>query len=326
MDNINNINNINYNYAIYHKNCQDGFSSLIVLLKAKRITQDAIIYHDVPSATRPPPNIDNKNIIIMDTAYKYEVLKEIIERANSVVFIDHHVTIKDDVQKLKSHNKNKVKIIYDEQESGASLTWKFLFPNKPLPLYIRYIRDNDIGTWKLKHTRPFIYALRVKYEIDLKYDIVKMWKELFDKKVVKKLIKTGKIYEEYAESLLDENARRYSMEAFPSNKIYEEFTDYFKKPGQYKVAVVNGGCPNPSLLGNRLMEEVNCDFAILWTYNMDRKEYVLSFRSAIIDVGVIAGIFGGGGHKLASACSFPSSKYHIQDLFFANSLPRESRK
>lgn len=48
---------------------------------------------------------------------------------------------------------------------------------------------------------------------------------------------------------------------------------------------------------------------------MDTKQYVLSFRSKNIDVGKIANIFGGGGHKLASACSFLANKYHIQDLF-----------
>jgi oligoribonuclease NrnB/cAMP/cGMP phosphodiesterase (DHH superfamily) len=317
---------INYNYAIYHKNCQDGFSSLIVLLKSKRITQDAIIYHDVPSANFPPKDIDNKDLIIMDVAYKYGVIKEILERAKSVVFIDHHITIKEDVEKLKSQFKKKITIIYDEKESGASLTWKFLFADKKMPLFIRYIKDNDIGAWKLKYTKAFIYSLRVKYDIDLKSDIVKKWKDLFDDNNVKKLVKRGKIYEEYANSLLDENVRKYSMEAFPSEKIYLEFTDYFMKPGQYRVAVICGsGCPSSSLLGNKIMETIDCDFALIWTYHMDEKKYVVSFRSKEVDVGELAKIFGGGGHKLASACSFPSTKYQIQDLFFPNSLPRKNK-
>lgn len=313
-----------YNYAIYHKNCQDGFSSLIVLLYSKKISRDAIIYHDVPSASFPPKDIDNKDLIIMDVAYKYDVLKQIIEKAKSVVFIDHHVTIKNDVEKLKGLYNKKIKIIYDEHESGASLTWKFLFKNEKLPLFIRYIKDNDIGTWKLKHTKAFIYALRVKFSIDLKYEIIKRWKELFDDNKVKKIIKKGKIYEEYANSLLEENSKRYSLELFPSDKIYDKYNSFFTKSGQYKVAVICGsGCPSTSLLGNYIMETVNCDFAIIWTYNMERKEYILSFRSKIIDVGRISSIFGGGGHKLASACSFSANLYSIQDLFFNHSLPKK---
>lgn len=312
-----------YNYAIYHKNCQDGFSSLIILLYSKQISKDAIIYHDVPSAHYPPREIDNKDIIIMDVAYKYDILKKIIERAKSVTFIDHHVTIKNDVEKLKNTFGKKITIIYDEKESGASLTWKFLFKNKKLPLFIKYIRDNDIGTWKLKHTKPFIYALRVKYEIDLKYDVIKKWNDLFDNNKVKNLIKRGKIYEEYAESLLEENIRKYSLESFPSEKIYEKYIDFFDKPGQYKVAVICGcGCPSTSLIGNKIMDEIKCDFAIIWTFSIERKDYILSFRSKEIDVGKIASIFGGGGHKLASACSFSAKLYSIQDLFFEHSLPR----
>ncbi len=98
------------------------------------------------------------------------------------------------------------------------------------------------------------------------------------------------------------------------------------KPGQYRVAVICGsGCPSSSRLGNKKRETIDCDFAIIWSYHMDRKEYVLSFRSKEVDVGKIAAIFGGGGHKLASACSFPANKYHIQDLFFPNSLPRKNK-
>lgn len=316
-----------FNYAIYHKNCPDGFASLMVLLKSKRLSTDGTIYHDVPSASFPPKEIDNKNIIIMDVAYKYDVLREIFERAKSVVFIDHHVTISYDVKKLSSMQKykKKVKVIYDVNESGASLTWKYLFKNTNYPLFIRYIRDNDIGTWKLKDTKPFIYSLRVKYEIDLKKDIVNKWKELFDDNKVKEIIKIGKIYEEYANSLLDENIRKYSLEAFPSQKLYKKFTEYFKKPGQYKVAVVNGsGCPNASLLGNKMMDTINCDFILLWTYQMEKKEYIVQFRSKIVDVGKIAQIFGGGGHALASACSFSIKDYQIQDLFFPNSLSRQN--
>lgn len=317
---------IKYNYAIYHKNCLDGFSSLIVLLKSKRLTKDAIIYYDVPSASFPPKGIDNKDIIIMDVAYKYDVLRGIINRAKSVVFIDHHVTISEDVKKLRSMYKDKIKIIYDESESGASLTWEFLFEKQKVPLFIKYIKDNDIGAWKLRHTKPFIYALRVKYDLDVKYENIQKWKELFEKSKVKKLVKLGEIYEEYAERLLEENVRKYSMEAFPSEKLYEEFTEYFNKPGQYRVAVVCGsGCPSTSLLGNKMMEVIDCDFALLWSYHMDRKEYILAFRSKETDVGNIAKIFGGGGHKLASACSFPASKYHIQDIFLENSLPRKNR-
>lgn len=321
-----------YDYVIFHKGCFDGFTSFIILNNTNTINKNAIIFPDVPSAKHPPSQIDNKNIIIMDVAYKYEVLKAICERAKSVTFIDHHVTIHDDVIKLKNDLDNdesnntsnmKIKIIYDESECGASLTWKYFNKRKQMPLFARYIKDNDIGAWKLKHTHKFIAGLQTQFDTSLSRDNIENWNTLFHFDSVKKIIKKGKIYWEYIDHLLDTNSKKYSMEAFPSEKIYEEYTSYFSKPGEFKVAVICGsGCPSSSLLGLKIMETVNCDFALMWSLHMDRKEYVIAFRSKKVDVGKIAQMFGGGGHKLASACSIPISKYNIQDLFFPQSLPR----
>jgi oligoribonuclease NrnB/cAMP/cGMP phosphodiesterase (DHH superfamily) len=314
-----------YNYVIFHRGCLDGFTSFIILHMSGKIKDDAKIFPDVPSTTNIPQGIEGKHIIIMDVAYKNDVLKEIIHLAASVVFIDHHVTIHDEVDLI---DKSKTtKIIYDENECGASLTWQFLHPNKDLPLFVKYIRDNDLGLWKKKHTHAFIAALNIKHDTNLSDSNISRWMKLMNEHVVKKLISRGKIYQEYIDNMLDVNSRRYSMEKFPSEVIYEEYTEYFKKPGQYKVAVVcGGGCPSTSLLGLKMMNVVDCDFVIFWNLHMDRKEYVLSFRSSHVDVGNIAKIFNGGGHKLASAGSFSVNKYSITDLFYPQSLPRQNKK
>ena len=60
----------------------------------------------------------------------------------------------------------------------------------------------------------------------------------------------------------------------------------------------------------------------MWNFNFEKKEYIIAFRSKNTDVGKIASAFGGGGHKLASACAISQSKYNISDLFFTTSLPR----
>jgi len=312
-----------YNYVIFHKNCLDGFSGFFILHMSGRIEKDAQIYPDVPSAKVSPPNIENKKVIIIDCAYKYDVLRNIMEVAQKVTFIDHHVSISEDVKRLTSElNKNNI-VVYNEKKSGASLTWEYLHPHKPLPQFVKFVEDNDIGAWKLKGVNEFITALEVNFNFDLTPNNMKKWKTLFSKKTISYLIKKGSVYMELKEYLLDINSKRYSMESFPSEKIYNEFSDAFKRPGQYKVAVFNGtGCPSTSHLGLRMMETIDCDFVILWSMHLDKKEYVLSFRSKEIDVGEIAKLFGGGGHKLASACSFKINKYSIPDLFYPMSLPR----
>jgi oligoribonuclease NrnB/cAMP/cGMP phosphodiesterase (DHH superfamily) len=312
-----------YDYIIYHKRCLDGFTSFIILLKSGQIDENAKIVPDVPSATQPPKNIDDKNIIIMDVAYTPKVLKQIVERARNVIFIDHHITSHSEIELLEKQYSHKLKVIYNIAECGASLTWKFFFGDKKMPLFIKYIKDNDIGEWKLKHTKPFIYCLRVKYDINHDRETLDKWMNLFDKKNVKKIIKRGKIYEEYATHLVDENVKKYTLRKFPSELIYDKFTKYFNKPAEFTVAVFCGsGCPNASVLGNKAIDVINCDFAIIWTYNMEKKEYVLSFRSKSANVSQIASIFGGGGHIYASACSFKASDYCMEDLFTNEVLPR----
>lgn len=317
-----------YNYVIYHKGCFDGFTSFIILNESNKISNDAKIFPDVPSAKYPPREIEGKNIIIMDVAYGYNVLKEIFLSANSVTFIDHHVTIRDDVIKLEEeiNDKKKIKIIYDIEECGASLTWKFLFKNKKKPLFLKYIYANDVGKWeKYKNTYNFMAGLSVNFKTELTKENVELWKTLFNEDTIKSIIKRGKIYREYITYLMDNNSSKYSMMSFPSDQIYEEFTDYFDKPGQYKVAVSFNSCPDSSQLGHKMMNEINCDFVMFVSPQLDRKLYVLSFRSLIVNVGNIAKMFGGGGHDLASACSISMDKYDIRDLFMRDSLPRERK-
>jgi oligoribonuclease NrnB/cAMP/cGMP phosphodiesterase (DHH superfamily) len=314
-----------YNYVIFHRNCNDGFTSFIILNKSNTIDKNALIFADVPSARKAPHNIYDKDIIIMDVAYTYDVLKDIFEQARSVIFIDHHVTIHDDVLKLKDEFTDKnIKIIYDEHECGSTLTWKYLFGDKPIPLFVKHIRDNDIGLWKMENTDAIIANISTNYDIkNINKTNVDKWNKLFDETKLLKLIKKGNIYMEYINNLLSDYSKRYSLESFPSNQLYEDYSEYFKKPGKYKVAVVCGsGCPNASMLGRYMMKNIDCDFVIMWTLNLNSKQYVLTFRSLKINVGRIAKMFGGGGHKLAASCIINMQKYNITDLFFPVSLPR----
>jgi len=305
-----------YNYIIFHKKCLDGFTGFLILHKTKLIDKNAKIYPDVPSASYSPENINGKDVIIIDVAYKYNVLKDIISKARSVLFIDHHVTIHDDVKKLQKEYHNKFTYIYDINKSGATLTWDHFFKSKSRPRFIDYIQDNDIGTWKLQGIHQFITALYVNYSFELSYENIKKWSRLYKNSTLNKLINLGNTYNEYKSWLIDENSRRISIRYFPSKLIFDNNPMYFDKPGQYKVAVYCGSsCPAASQLADKILAQTKCDFFISWVLNLDRNDYVLTLRSNRVNVGSIAKIFNGGGHELAAACSFKSDKYSIMDLF-----------
>lgn len=322
-----------YNHIIYHKQCLDGFSGLFVAYLAETIDKNTTIFPDVPSATSVPPGIIDKDVLIVDVAYKLDILKEIIRTAKSVTFIDHHVSIRNDVldfieDELKEIQKTKyVKIVYNEKMCGATLTWRFLFgPERKIPLFIKYVEDNDTGTWRYDKTIPFIFSLEANYKLIPTISNLEHWKTLLDKYTVFRMHNEGVIIKKYHDNLVERNAKKYSLESFPSKKIFGQFPDHFKKVGQYRVAVFCGmGCPSVTSLGTKLLDVVDCDFVMIWSLNIDRKEYVVSMRSREVDIGSIAKLFGGGGHRLAGAFSFPVSMYSILDLFEKSSLPRKAK-
>jgi oligoribonuclease NrnB/cAMP/cGMP phosphodiesterase (DHH superfamily) len=315
----------NYNYIIYHKGCLDGFSGFFVAYISGRLTKDVHIYEDMPSTNKIPPDIDGKDILIIDVAYKKEVLEEIFMYAKSVVFIDHHDSIKDDVQELykKYGNDNKIKIIYDDTRCGATLAWAFLFGRQQIPLFLKYVEDQDTGKWLYPKTRSFVFAVRAYYHLSTENKSLQKWFRLLNKDNVAKLIKKGKYMKLYNDHIVNINIPKHTIQKFPSEKVYRLNPDIFKKPGQYQVAVYCGhNCPSVTELGVGAMERIDCDFCIMWVYNLDSKKYVISMRSKEVDIGEICKLFGGGGHKLAAACSFHSSNFTIDDIFDGDSLPR----
>lgn len=311
-----------FDYIIYHKNCLDGFASFFLLHEAKKIESSAEIYPDVPSASRVPSRIENKNILIVDVAYSYDIMYNIISKAKTVTFIDHHVTIHKGMVEL-AKKFTKLHLIYDVTKSGCTLMWQYLYGTINPPKFIKYIEDNDIGKWELADCKEFITALKVKYPTKPNYLSLNKWSKLYKDSTVKKLISLGKVYGEYKKYLTDDNVRRFTMEKFPSEKFYDKYSNIFKKPGQYKVAVYCGSpCPSSQEISEYIFKNYSCDFMISWVLNLEKKDYVLTFRSKYVDVGEIAMALGGGGHKLAASGVIKLKDFSIEELFFNYSLPR----
>jgi len=317
--------NVIFDYIIFHSGCLDGFVGFFVAYISNKLNNNVFIYEDVPSTNRIPPNINNKNILIIDVAYKKEVLEEIFKCAKKVVFIDHHISIRDDVIDLNKKYKNKnIKIIYDENKCGATLTWEYFFTGKKIPIFLKYIEDQDTGKWIYPKTKEFIYALKVYFDLKTNIKTLNKWKTLLEDNNVTSLIKKGKYMVKYNEYLVNVNISKHTLERFPSKKVYNMNPTIFKKPGQYNVVVYCGhNCPSITDLGTGALNKMpNIDFCIMWVYNLDTKKYVLSMRSRDVDVSIICKLFNGGGHKLAAACSFYSDIITIDELFEGESLPR----
>ena len=83
-----------------------------------------------------------------------------IEDANSLLIIDHHITAQNDLIEIPNENK-----IFDMNHSGAYLTWKYMFSDDNIPMLIRYIEDRDL--WKHEVPDSKYFFARFK---DLPFD------------------------------------------------------------------------------------------------------------------------------------------------------------
>ena len=306
-----------YNYIIYHKKCLDGFTGFYLFMKSNKWEKNPIVYSDIPSAKNVPPNIDNKNVIIIDVAYNPDILQKIINKANKVLYIDHHETHIDKIKKMKSKKQNFL-IVYDKNKSGASLVWSTFFNNMNnniMPRFVKYVEDNDIGRWEDDNTLPFVASMEIYFKMIPKFKNLRKWDKLLDDKYIDSLIKKGKIIMQYKNHLIDRYSKKYSIKYFPSKIVANINNKNLNKIGQYKVAVINSRCPTLSLLGKKIADTVNCDFVLLWIYIIDKKKYYVSLRSKEANVSDIAKYMGGGGHKHASAFTFSSNDFRIDDIF-----------
>lgn len=309
-----------FNYIIYHEGCLDGFTGLFIATLSGMLTDDVLILGDSPTTNKVPSDIKNMDIIIIDVAYKTSILEIIFKNAKTVVFIDHHVSIKSDVGELheKYNKNNNITIIYNDEHCASLLTWQYFFKNQKKPLFLKYINDQDTGKWDYPKTKQFIIALKIYHKINTKKSTIDSWRLLLDKSYVRKLVKIGKYMKEYNDYIIESNVTKHTLKRFPSQKVYEMNPDIFNKLGQYSVAIYCGhNCPSITELGTAALKVLtHIDFCILWVYNLNSKKYILSVRSRTIDVSNICKIFNGGGHKLAGAFSFSSSFMTIDDLFY----------
>ena len=133
--------------CIFHKNCMDGRASAAVV---KRFEPECVCVPQQYGSKRP--SVLGRKVYIVDFGFQIEEMKKIEREASEVIWIDHHIT----------HQQTQIELGWGHfalEESGASLTWKVLFPNEEMPEIIKYIRDRDLWLWEMEDSRAINAAL-----------------------------------------------------------------------------------------------------------------------------------------------------------------------
>jgi hypothetical protein len=275
--------------CIYHFPCPDGFSSAWVV-NLKYLAKEHIGFYPMMYGD-PIPDLTGKDVIMVDFSLKAVDMLILLEKANSVLVIDHHKTAEAELDQL---NHPKLTCIFDMEHSGAVLTWKHFFPKEPVPMLLKYIEDRDLWKWKLPHSREISSALS-SYPYDFE-----TWDQL-----------DVKVDLQFNELLIEGRTLQRQF-----NKTITEILESTKRFGKvfgHTVPVANVNHMFGSDGGNILCK--GYPFALL--YYDTPKDRKFSLRSTFIDnkfgidVSEIAKkIPGGGGHPNAAGFSLPWGVKH----------------
>ncbi|EKT4479438.1 phosphohydrolase [Pseudomonas putida] len=292
--------------CIYHGNCADGFGAAWVVRKAlgDQVEFVAGVYG------QEPPDVTDKDVIIVDFSYKYDVLARISWKARSIIVLDHHKSAAEDLAKfppfhagirldgrhadgstalgwesahtfMYSQNSPAIACCFDMNRSGAMLAWDHFFPGQEPPMLLRHIEDRDLWLFKLDGTRE-IQANLFSYPYDFE-----VWDKLMAADV---------------ETLRSDGA---AIER-KHHKDIAELVAVMKR----RLVIGGHDVPAASLPytltsdAGHLMAQGEPFAACYWDTPEGR---VFSLRSTDegLDVSEIAKQYGGGGHRNASGFRVP---------------------
>jgi hypothetical protein len=147
--------------CFYHAGCPDGFGAAWAVWRAwgrrgrylPRGHGDRIDGRDY----------EDTRVVFVDIAPDNETLRELVDVAEQVVVLDHHVSSQERyaaepaLAKLVAAGDHRV--VFDLEHSGAVLAWRHFHPDAPEPPLLRYVEDQDLWNWKLPRSEEVNAAI-----------------------------------------------------------------------------------------------------------------------------------------------------------------------
>lgn len=317
---------------IYHADCIDGFGAAYAAWC--RFGNDANYCPLHHGESWEAAKIADHQVYILDFSFLPPELETIAAQASSVTQIDHHMSAfqawADKLQAGKNglsvhcHPALPLTVIFDLEKSGARLAWEYFQPERPPPLMLLHIEDQDLWRFSLPGTRAFCRGLRLHA-----FDFTR-WHELArqtpsaESPSYREMLTQGQAIESYlqretqflAESTLRMPARLRgdpvdALQAVRHNQ--QTIAD-----GDLSWLTINGIAINANALfasdlGN-LLAETSGTFGLIWQLSGDG-EVKISLRSkGRFDVAAIAARYGGGGHRNAAGFRMTSAQFMAEVL------------
>ncbi|MDO8417726.1 MAG: DHHA1 domain-containing protein [Agitococcus sp.] len=277
---------------IYHSPCPDGFAAAYA---AWRKFGDTASYLPANHGLTFDADLAGKEVYMLDFSLSRPALDLIAAQAKSFLILDHHVTAQKDLLGLPYAQ-------FDMHRSGAGLAWDYFHPDTPRPALINYVEDRDLFVWKYgTETEYFTSHLdTLPYDFQT-WDTIAQLDASPDK--LKEFMGVG-----------EQMSRKFQWAA----QLLADLAEPIEFHGH-----IAGRLNAPSLFttdtGSLIYKE-NQAMALIW--RVENKKLYVSMRSIQnVDVGSIAKLYGGGGHKNAAAFKLdinaPATHVFMQKYLFS---------
>jgi oligoribonuclease NrnB/cAMP/cGMP phosphodiesterase (DHH superfamily) len=283
----------NVDTIIYHNPCNDGFTSALAgYIYAKEHNKD-ITFIGMNYDTEIP-DIIGKNVLILDFSFKKDQFEKMINLTNRIAIIDHHKSAMYNLEDVSLKYK-----VFDMNSSGATLAWQYFFPDREIPLFFRYIEDNDLWHHKMEKYKEFNSMINT-----YKYDFTEYVKFMNDDYLLNAINNEGSIIAKYNDIVM-------------SSLVENASPKFVKIAEKYYFVILLNSTVLKSELGNKVFDIFpNANFSAIYSTNDYDNSTYYSLRSTNdrTDVSLIASLYGGGGHRNASGLKLYGVNYFPDNI------------
>jgi uncharacterized protein len=273
--------------GIYHSKDLDGYcSGAILKLKYPDIKLIGMDYGE-----KPFENPNNEKVIICDMSFPMNIMVQIAKDSGwNLTWIDHHKSAIKDYKEFIGSGETFCNAVLEDGISACEGTWKYLFPDRPIPEVVKLLGEYD--TWRNQDKEhwdnvvmPFQYYMRLRCSSP---DTFPMY--LFDdddngkRNIINQNIEVGKYILDYQKQ---QNEKACKFCAFEM-----EFEGL-------RAICLNSGGANSQLFAS-VYDESKHDIMIPFVFTGKHWTYSIYSTKPEIDCSVLAKKYGGGGHKGAS--------------------------
>jgi uncharacterized protein len=264
-----------------HHNDADGRASAAVVRRA--LGRDVLLIEIDFGEPVPWDKIKQaQRVIVVDFSLPAHDMQRLADSAE-LIWIDHHISALESMAGIADDWLG----LRDISEAGCVLTWKYFFPNQPVPRAIVLIGDRDIWRWAEADTGSFDEGL---HQRNTRPDNDDLWQPLLDddRQLLQELIQEGEILRQARMLDIRRYVRKYGFEL--NFEGYRTLAVNARSSGEMGAYIREQGY------------EIAYCYVDIW--QNERLMTTVTLYSEQVDVSQLAQKFGGGGHRGAAGFSF----------------------